>query len=702
MIEEKELPREETDVILLRDTFDQERRAGTVIGSHTADGTKRLGIDAEGIIGIDNSALRIGSLLHAGWGRAGIAYGPFQRENGLAFGVFMLNGHNTSQLDHFTDPFTRRMIRWFIGAEPKNVSKMLIAKRRARWMLSSRHTSRLSRRVRWWRILRSDSERRVRFDENLAVGWFTGAVPGPELPEGNTFVMHALGAENGELWASGGKVPLPAVRSVQNLQIYFVVVLREHGAAYYAASLPDAHGLSAFPHLRPLAIEPFRDDAEVYAGVHQGVSGQIGFRSETRVYGATVGKLGEFSAWYGSAHAADSLVGDGDQTLRAKTAEIGGNWRIYANDFAQIDDNRVRDTALLYPGAPSGLIHAVMTWIGVGKAGLVFRAADAHNHWALRLGAGEARLEIVQDGVAETIAAAAFADLDDGKPRSVQVLDDGSTIAAFLDGTLLFDNRFVDTRLALAEGVGLWSDSADTSFRNFEAHPRTIEIPAALDLGSLWYQLGEKVVVSETFDGEARLLEGKQTTTGGKVWERTLGRGIIDVLGNGTAKVRATAAEPMIDRTIFSIDWDHAQFADLELDMTPPGDKHGEDEKGRCGVVFWQDADNFLMINIFVDDSHPGVSISTFSHLEGVEEMYDAVWTMMIRHVYRGKPCRLRVVFDGVNYLCFVNDEPVLYRALTDVYPDHKRLSITRVGVLANWEWGTDTGTTLSRFTAKV
>lgn len=699
MIEEKELPREATDVILLRDTFDQDRRAGKVIGSTASDGTKRLGADVEGIISIDNGALRIESLLEVGWGREGIAYGPFQRENGLAFAVFMVNGHNTSQIDYFEDKFVRRMARWFIGAEPKNVSKSLILKRRARWMLSSRHTRRLPQRIRWWRVLRRDSEQKIRFDENLAVGWFTKPVPGPELPEGNSFIMHALGAENGELWASGGKSPLPAVRSVQNLQIYYVVVLREQGAAYYAASLPDAHGLSAFPYLRPLAIEPFREDAEVYAGVYQGVSGQIGFRSETRVYGTAAAKLGQFSAWYGSAHAADPLVAE---LREQKLAEAGGNWQIYAYDFAHQNDHPVCSTALLFPGAASGLIHAVMTWNDEGKAGLVWRAVDANNHWALRLSAGEARLEIVQDGAAETVATGAAAGLNDGKPHSVQILDDGNNIAAFVDGALLFDKRFDDSRLASAVGVGIWSDSDAVSFRNFEAHPQTIEIPAALDLGPLWYRRGEKVAVRETFDGEARVLEGKRTTTGGKVWERTLGRGYIDVLGNGTGKIRATAAEPVIERTIFTVDWDHALFADLELDMIPPAGAYDNDEKGRCGVTFWQDADNFIIVSIYLEGYFHGASVSSFFHLNGIEEVYDAVWTNLPRHIVWGQSCRLRVVFDGVHYLCFMNDEPVLYRALTDIYPDHQPISINRVGVVANWEWGTDTGTTLQSLTARV
>jgi hypothetical protein len=59
------------------------------------------------------------------------------------------------------------------------------------------------------------------------------------------------------------------------------------------------------------------------------------------------------------------------------------------------------------------------------------------------------------------------------------------------------------------------------------------------------------------------------------------------------------------------------------------------------------------------------------------------------------------VVFDGVQYLVFVNDEPVLMRALTDVYPNFNRLTINRVGILANWEWGNDTGSVFNQFVAR-
>jgi hypothetical protein len=60
------------------------------------------------------------------------------------------------------------------------------------------------------------------------------------------------------------------------------------------------------------------------------------------------------------------------------------------------------------------------------------------------------------------------------------------------------------------------------------------------------------------------------------------------------------------------------------------------------------------------------------------------------------------MVFDGCKYTVFVDGQPVLYRALADVYRDYGRFSTNRVGLLANWEWGNDTGSTFQKFVGRV
>ena len=66
-----------------------------------------------------------------------------------------------------------------------------------------------------------------------------------------------------------------------------------------------------------------------------------------------------------------------------------------------------------------------------------------------------------------------------------------------------------------------------------------------------------------------------------------------------------------------------------------------------------------------------------------------------------GRPYELRVAFDGLGFSASVDGETVLYRSLTDVCPRTRRLEIRRVGIVANWEWGDDTGSVFHRFTAR-
>jgi len=150
---------------------------------------------------------------------------------------------------------------------------------------------------------------------------------------------------------------------------------------------------------------------------------------------------------------------------------------------------------------------------------------------------------------------------------------------------------------------------------------------------------------------------------------------------------------------VYTIPWDDPGFADLEVTITPPGTAQGQREQGRAGLILWQDEDNYIIVNIWVADSYDGSSISSFFHLEGFEDLYDAIWTNVGRRVRWGSPSRLRVVCDGSQYCVLVDGEPVLYRAVKDVYPNYPvPFRIHRVGLVANWEWGNDTGSVFREF----
>ncbi|MBK8988848.1 MAG: nucleotide-binding protein [Chloroflexi bacterium] len=683
------------------DSFVQTLSAGEVIGSRNAAGVRRGGVDVERVISTDGGALRIQPLRQPGWGRSGLAYGPYRRENGLAFGVHMLNGHNTSQVGDLGQSIPGRLQRWLLGGETQTIPQRLIA-----WTRGG-HKKHFVRQWQRW-IWLNRHYRRVEsglLDENLAVGWFPAENPTDPVAQGNSLIVHATGAENGELWARAADWQLPVLRGLQNIPIYYVVVLRQKGAAYYAASLPGAHGLAAFPLMRPLAIDAFDDAPEVYAGVHQSVLGQIGFRVDSRVYGTAVQKIAALDSWYGTAHLADRLVGNG--RLTDSPAEQGGAWRVYQGDFARTAGGaRALENdslAILDAGKPVGLVHALVKLdTPDSEAQLVWRFQDEANYRSLAMRQDRCRLLLRLDGVvAEVGVDEAHGWLADAA-NSVQIADDGERFSVAVNGRFLFNDWFTDARLQNAGGVGFCGASGgDVALRDLEAHPRAVAVPAEFAFAPSW-QPGKRVMaVADNFAGEAADLNGHKTSVGGKVWQKDFGRGTITLRGDEAAGVVGGPTSPNPGRTFYTIPWDDPAFAELEVEVTPPGSVRGDWEHGRGGFVFWQDEHNQLLVNTWLDDSYQGASISSFFYINGFEEIFDAVWSNVGGRIHWGRPYRLRVAFDGVHYMAYVNDEPVLYRALTDVYPQFNRLTIRRVGILANWEWGNDTGTVFRQFTAR-
>jgi hypothetical protein len=202
---------------------------------------------------------------------------------------------------------------------------------------------------------------------------------------------------------------------------------------------------------------------------------------------------------------------------------------------------------------------------------------------------------------------------------------------------------------------------------------------------------GTEEVFVETFEGSpGDLVDGPGPS--GVVWERSEGVGVFERAGASGARVRATRTSPNPGRTIYTAAWPDPEYAELTLDLTHPGTRRGDGDAARGGVVLWQDPDNYLVVNLFVDDTFDGASISTFYHLQGNEIMWDAVWTLVPGVVNGGRNV-MEVRFDGSSFLALLDGRPSLHRALTDVYPDAKPLVIRRVGLIANWEWGDDTGT---------
>jgi hypothetical protein len=676
----------------ITDIYVEQCPAGKVIGSIATSGVVRKGIDAEEIIGIDHGALRIGYMDRIGWGRHGISYGPYKRTAGLAFSALLLNGHNASQtqvnflntLGGWTRFYARNVGQELLWRMPR----ALMPGKVFNWL--KKNTVRHSLKP---------------FRDNLLVGWYPSEVPsGPDQSEA-AFLMSTASVENGDLSIRLGPGFAKAVGGVQNVPLYYIVVLREKGAAYYLAVPSGTDDTGIYPNIRPLGIEPFNAAPQLYAGIHQGLLGELNWRVDTRAYGVQIKEVAEWSTWYGTAHAADSLSGAGN--LDRTHGETGGGWAVHAGGFFLSQDGAAPtdagNIAVMEPGAPSGLIHVIAAADSAPEpAGLIWRARDKNNFWCFVTGPKGCHVYKVEEGQRKEVDANLSVCLKPNTVHAIQIVDDGRAFTICVNGVPVLEEPHKDPDFAEAAGVGIYAEAKGVHFRSFEAHPRLIPIPPVLDLGAPWTPFEADAAVTDTFEGEVGELEGTSTRTGGKTWKKSWGKGAFERTGNGAARVKADVQNPAPGRTAYTIEWDDETYADLEVEITPPGTDRGQKEKGRGGFILWQDEKNFIIVSMYLDDWHVGQSISSFFRQEGQEDLYKAVWTCTGRRLHWGVPCKLRLVFDGNNYAAYIDDELVLYRALTDVDPNFKPIAIKHVGIVANWEFGTDTGSVFRNFVAKA
>jgi hypothetical protein len=691
----------ESATLDLYDDFADQQRPGAVIGKFCKSGHQRRGTDVEKVLSIDNGALRIAPLIEAGFGRAVLSYGPFARKPGLAFAVHLLNGHNTSQAEPLSDTFFHRISLWIRGSEtdPRWT--------RVAWWAWRARFRRALRQLRWWQ--RTARRPVDRLDENLAVGWFASSVERDPRLSGHSFMMRALGPENGELLAGNACDRTRSLRGVQNVPIYYIAVVRSEGTLYYVSSLEGASGLPAYPWMSPIAIDYTPIPDELYLGVQQSVLGQIGFRLDTRVYGARVGHLTDYEDWYGGAHAADRF-GTKDANP-ARTAPIGGNWKTWRLNTVEVALSPPGTGAtmvnVLDPGTPSGLVlvETAATHDFPARFGLVFRCLDEQNHWRVELRENRCELILMISGDRQLIVTRDLGEPNESRIRRLQVIDDGQCLMAYADGEPLLDTWIADERLSDATRVGLLTPDAEMSenmLGRFEAHPRRVRLPDIFDMGAPWFRKGIDVAIADDFTGAPGDLNGRSTSVGGRVWNRIIGEGIIDVTGATAARVRASVDAPCPGRTAYCVDWHHPEFIDVEVTITPPGTQMGDRQRTTAGLILYQDSRNYVTLNAYRSDYYPAGSVSTFFKFGGFEDVYDAIWSNVADRVNYGKPLRLRLCCDGERYLVFVNDETVLFRAFRDVYPDVDRLQIRKVGIIANWEFGTDTGSTFEHFKVRV
>jgi hypothetical protein len=399
------------------------------------------------------------------------------------------------------------------------------------------------------------------------------------------------------------------------------------------------------------------------------------------------------------------LIGDGALADSASDTDIG--WRVVTGDprrtagGAQTSNDIA--TAWLVPGEPSGLIHALVTLSeGKGKAGILWRAKDSSNYLSFSISEDGFDLSVIADGDRQTLRSGALGEIDAREPVALQIRDDGNEIDASVNGRPVVQCQAVDGPPAVGLGVGFLLDARGGGapcIRDFEAHPRLVPLASKLPLAAPWSQSGEIAVISDSFTARRDDLEG-YTSPNGVRWSRMMGQCRFALAGDGGVAIVATSDRPAVSRTAYGVDWPDPNFADVSTVIVPPGEGRGKNHMARGGLIFWEDEKNYFIINNWLDDSYNGTSISAFFYVRGFEDIYDAVWTNVNDRLVHGQPNRLRVVCDGRQFRVYLNGAPVLYRAFRDIYPAFRRLHIRKVGIVANWEWGHDTGSRFLSFEA--
>ena len=194
-------------------------------------------------------------------------------------------------------------------------------------------------------------------------------------------------------------------------------------------------------------------------------------------------------------------------------------------------------------------------------------------------------------------------------------------------------------------------------FSRLEGHPRSVDpgVPVAAPQPSR-----DRVerVLHDDFAGSGPLA-GR--AIGRDTWRQAVGTRPGDFVVDGvSALVRvspessskvvrnlAALVRPAAGRIVYTVPWKDPAAVGLSAEVIPPGKRSGEGERGRAGLILWQDADNYVVVSTWLDDAYSGVSLSSFYRIDAFEELFDAVWTNVGTRIRWGEPYRLDL--DYVN-----------------------------------------------------
>lgn len=630
---------------------------------------------------MDNDAIRLGYLNHPGWNRLGVGLGPFQVRDGLVVCAAMLNGHNGSQTS----------IEWDHG--PKRIARGIV-RGLLRWIPPPMMPDRLRR------IVHPSTPHARNFphiSHNLHIGFSPSHPPRKYGGRSACFRITASGIENGTISARNERAFVDILKRATNIPRLFCVIVRQESILYCLSN-----GYPDNVHFTPLLIAATKRPRHFFASISQSVLGEIGFRADSRIYGMKAGVLDRWSSWDAAAQTADRLLGGLDFQSRLSTN--GEHWRLIQGHFQPTPTGMRscggRGIATIRLTQPAGIVRVLLDKNSNG-AGLVWEFESKNTYMQALLMDKHLRISSVHNNTIEELGSRKVpCGYGPYGKYDLCIYVSSSYLRAFVNGKQLLTIPR-NSRMEPGHAAGIVSLGLGNTFSDFEVISQSIPVPLEIQMTLPAPRTPEGTMLHDRLYGTSGMPLDLHRTPDNRRWKHVLGKGRFELTGANAIRVRASVSSPNPGRTAYTIRWPESTPVEIATRILPPGNAKGQGEKCRAGVIFMQDPDNYLIVSTYLDDWDVGKSISTFLRLRGYEEIKHATWSNVGTRIHWGRAFLLSVCFDGMRFLARVDHEPIHYRALTDIYPQAKPLRVNRIGLVANWEFGDDTGSEFLSFAAK-
>lgn len=618
-------------------------------------GVKALVVnDPERTISLRGGALRMAPIAEPGWDRSVALIDVGCLEPGQVVWTDVRPAHLSSE----TLPLETRRDRlqvWLLGSRTDSPARRL-----ALLLSPCRHREGPIRRWRRWLKRNEAMHRRAPASVNQIVGLFadtTGTTPADALAG---LAVRPLGPRNGgfSIATPGGEPTRHVIDGCTNTSYRMAFIVRPDSILIAVGGEPGT-ALAPAPALSPLGIvHRSVADTPLWLGVSNLIVGQHGFSSDTIIEGLGVDRLGASAPGCGVPQA---TANEHRTHQRLEAEAIGG--------VALIDVRLELEQ--------EGSLE--LRW---GSDSIVSLTRSL------------ARLQCDGETISRPLAAHGPVHL------SVNVL--GGRTRVHVDDQLLLDLPSSGTHQSTSSGTHQSNSAALTEVvqinlmsgrvDRFEVLPFAVGPVGGPSTSPLLDQ-GNDVVADQRFDGAALvdLAEDEDHD-----WQRVLGNTPI-----GREYGVASIVEPLTERTVYLQPNRWSDSVDIETEIEPPPRVEGVLQRCRAGLAAGSGPDNLLMVNAWIDDSYGGGSVSTFLRLDGGEEIFDAVWVNVGAALDWTTPFVLRLQTDGDFYRVMLDGHTVVSRSISDQTRLVPRIEMTHVGIVANWEWGLDTGSLFRRFTVR-